>query len=50
MKIRLPKKILLKLAFGLVAELILRYAESQGKYYADELRELIEEIRNRESV
>lgn len=39
------KKLLLKIAFGLVANLIIEQAKAKNKYWADELETLIVEVR-----
>lgn len=44
------KRLILKIAFGVLSELIIKYAEIKGKYYADELRTLLEEIKKHERL
>lgn len=42
------KRILLKLVFGLLVEIVYNFALRKGKPWADELKELLEEIRMNE--
>jgi len=51
----MPKKkffqrTLVKLAITFLVEMLLEYAETKGKTYADELRSFIEEFREHERI
>lgn len=42
------KKVILKLVFGLVIEIVYNFAVKKGKPWADELRDLLNELRKTE--